>query len=59
MGIMLLVYFGSIIIRKYVFVLMSGNKSKYFVPDKYIKVAGREFMTFTDITSKHQNMRHY
>jgi len=59
MGIMLLVYFGLITIRKYVFLIMSHDKSKYSVPDKYIKITGREFMTFTDITSKHQNMRHY
>ena len=59
MDITLLVYFGLIPIRKYVFLLMSHYKSRYFVPDKYIKIMGREFMTFTDITSKHQNMRHY
>jgi len=59
MDITLLVYFGLITIRKYVFLLMSNDKSRYFVPDKYIKITGREFMTFTDITSKHQNMRHY
>lgn len=58
MDIMLLVYFGLITIRKYVF-LRSHFKSKYFVPDKYVKITGREFMTFTDITSKHQNVRHY
>lgn len=59
MDITLLLYFGNITIRKYVFLIMSHFKSKYFVPDKYIKITGREFMTFTDITSKHQNMRHY
>jgi hypothetical protein len=51
MDIMLLVYFGLITIRKYVFLLMSHDKSKYFVPDKYIIITGRVFMTFTDITS--------
>ena len=59
MDITLLVYFGLITIRKYLFLLMIHDELKHVVPDKYIKITGREFMTFTDITSKHQNMRHY
>jgi len=54
-----MVYLGLITIRKYLFLLMSHDELKHVVPDKYIKITGREFMTFTDITSKHQNMRHY